>query len=505
MNKTTILFALLIFSLVISCQTTENKEVKTGNTLTKEQIIQDLDFIDQYWEKRSSYQGLNGFSYKKEFDEYAKSLDNSTSVVDFGLFLTQTLGKIGDRHSYIKGYSKDFPNSLFLPFIAAPLNGQVIALDAQDSTGIHSVFYPNYPYLKKINGMETFEFLKRITPEEVKAPREALLTRAVGQLKYMEVNYTIMQLELPDVFTFTFSNPETQKDTVVSMPLETKRSRYFKWKEKFHDGKENEELNDVEYARNQFHLDNDNIAYVRFPDMADPKEAPIFYEELTAFMKKASNSKALIVDVRSNDGGSRDLIFELAKYAIHPDAIHVVNVAQQRSDDALNKNEKGGLHHRSLFALDELDTREQKAVQEFLKSFKPMHTLDPKKFSEYHFALFNGQKLKANAYHYKKPIYILMNERSFSSASILCATFKGIPNVTLAGVTTDASSGHSRKFDIPNSKLRGKISTMVSFQKDGKLLDGYGTEPDIEIQRSLNHVLWKEDSQLKDLKKIINQ
>jgi len=45
---------------------------------------------------------------------------------------------------------------------------------------------------------------------------------------------------------------------------------------------------------------------------------------------------------------------------------------------------------------------------------------------------------------------------------------------------------------------------MVSFQKDGKLFDGFGTAPDIKIERSLEQVLWKEDYQLNHLKEIIN-
>ena len=46
---------------------------------------------------------------------------------------------------------------------------------------------------------------------------------------------------------------------------------------------------------------------------------------------------------------------------------------------------------------------------------------------------------------------------------------------------------------------------MVSFQKDGTLLDGYGTEPDIQLKRNLNQVLWKEDHQLDKLKAMISK
>ena len=44
---------------------------------------------------------------------------------------------------------------------------------------------------------------------------------------------------------------------------------------------------------------------------------------------------------------------------------------------------------------------------------------------------------------------------------------------------------------------------MVSFQKDGKILDTYGTEPDIIIERDIKQIFWKSDTQLEELKEII--
>ena len=42
--------------------------------------------------------------------------------------------------------------------------------------------------------------------------------------------------------------------------------------------------------------------------------------------------------------------------------------------------------------------------------------------------------------------------------------------------------------------------------KYGQILDGFGTIPDIEIKRNMDQVLWKEDYQLEQLKRmIVNQ
>ncbi len=212
---------------------------------------------------------------------------------------------------------------------------------------------------------------------------------------------------------------------------------------------------------------------------------------------------SLIVDVRSNGGGTRDLIYELAKYLVAPDSIYVANVARQRAPLPLAEDFKEALHSRNLFSLSELDIHEQAKVSEYLKAFKPAYDLDDKKYSEYYFSLLHGGKSGKGSSYYNKPVYILANEKSFSAASVFVAMFKGTPNVTVVGTTTDGSSGNSERFELPNSAIRLKLSTMVSFQKDGKILDGYGTEPDIVIERDLDQILWKSDTQLEKLKALI--
>lgn len=44
---------------------------------------------------------------------------------------------------------------------------------------------------------------------------------------------------------------------------------------------------------------------------------------------------------------------------------------------------------------------------------------------------------------------------------------------------------------------------MVSYQKNGKILNGIGTEPDIVIERNLDQILFTDDYQLSKLKEVI--
>lgn len=496
--KTDALLALVLLLFIYSsCQ----EPTPSGSTISKAQAIEDLAYLDKLLEEKSSYQRLNGYDYKADLDQFRNSLPDQVERLDLGIFLTKLIANIGDRHSSIRGY--DLEGDKYLPFMVAPLDNKVLVLDVNREEERYVIYNPRFPYLKAINGIPILRFLEGIAAEEKMAPKEALVTRAVRQLKNMEENYRMLEEEMPELFEFTLTNG-TGNDTLMVMPLETDKRKFRVWWYKFPYRKlEGEELNDTMVAQSYFKLLDDNIAYLGIPDMAAPEEAPIYYEVLNQFMGQIKDTEAAIIDIRNNDGGTRHLIWELANYFVHPDSVHIVNVAHLRSDGPLNEDQIGDLHSRSLYAYDELDDREKKAVDQFMAGFKPMYTLPQGKYSEPYFTVINGAKLSLNKYYYDKPIYILMNERVFSAGGILAAVFKGVPNIQLAGVCTDGSSGNSEIEQLPNSGLRVKLSTMVSFQKDGRILDGYGTEPDIRIARNLGQILYEEDYQLEELKRVV--
>lgn len=489
---------ILLSIFVLTCKAQSQTEY-----LTKSEVENDLKFLEDFIQNKSSYLGLNGFDYRDDFDKYLEQIDGKISKSDFGIFLSKTIGKIGDRHSYIRGY--DLPNNLFLPFVVAPLKDKIVALNYNKSQKEYGVLYQRFPLLKAINNIPIDDFLKKIVPKDINAPKTALRTRSVKQLKYMADNYVIMNKKIPETFEFMYTNGKT--DTIVEISLENKRSTYITWDEKFArvNNPRRKELNNPELINNLFHIDENNIAYLRIPSMVDQEDASVFFQTLNEFMNMAKSSISLIIDVRGNGGGTRHLINELAGYFIHPDSSYIVNATRQRGNLPLNEELKDDLHKRFLFSRNELDVQEQNLVDKFMATFVPMYDLDDNKYSEFHYFVLNGKKLNKNKYHYNKSIYIMTNEKSFSAASVLASVFKGLPNIKLVGVNTDGSSGNSERFEFPNSKLQGQISTMVSFQKNGQILDGIGTEPDIVIERNLEQIFWKEDYQLNKLKELINQ
>lgn len=470
--------------------------------LTKREIQEDLNYLTQVLKEKSSYIYLNGYDFTQDFNSFSESFKDSIHKRRFTRFLNNTLGKIGDRHlsrSSIRGYNVD--ENYFLPFKYAPLNGRVVVLTRDEGKNL-KLLHPKFPYLKKIQDVHIDQILKLIRPIDKTAPKETYHTLSTRDVRDISKYLSLIGVFESKKIRLTLTEKTKKRDTTLLVDLVSRKNRMRPWDEKFESEYlllKDKDYNDPRVFKKLFQLIGD-IPYIKLPSMVSKDDAPLFYQSMDTFMNSVKNKRHdLIVDVRANRGGTRDLLYKFAKYVVHPDSIYVVNAVKQRSDTSLTARQIKRLHNRFLFSMDQLEPSEQRIAKTFLKSFRPMYELRSDKFSPYYFALLNGQKISDSKSHYHGHVYILTNEKTFSAASVFVSSLKGLPNITIVGITSDGSSGNSEWFDLPNSKLFGKVSTMVSFQKNGKILDGFGTEPDVMIERDMNQILWKSDSQLNKL------
>jgi hypothetical protein len=464
----------------------------------------DLRQFEAILKSNSSYIQLSSFNYQLAIRKMADSIRSDNKAVDIDK-LTNEIGKmmseIGDRHSSVKNESFQQLNhktyNLRLPFGLATLNGKIIGLEKNVTGEDYKYYHDSHPYLKSINGIaietlvNTCNYRDKKAPEATRFSRGAKAIQKYGQLLFEN------NLECPDSITATFSDGNAEK--METFGLTTANMGYSSKLLQAHHS------NSDQMSKGSFKglskILAQNIGYINIPEMYDYDEA----EGLEGFIKNAfksfSNTKALIIDIRNNPGGGREILQTFAPYIVQAkQSPWVANVAYLRTDKEVIGDEES-MSSRYLYRYDaeKLSDNDRKAIDQFSKDLNLQKSVAHLKFSSpFYMVLHSGKE------SYLQPVFILVNEETFSAASIFASAFKSLPNVKIVGQTTDGSSGNSRILYLKHSNIRINISTMLSFQRNGKTLDGNGTIPDIFIQADNKQVLMGYDSQLNNLIKIIN-
>jgi C-terminal processing protease CtpA/Prc len=65
---------------------------------------------------------------------------------------------------------------------------------------------------------------------------------------------------------------------------------------------------------------------------------------------------------------------------------------------------------------------------------------------------------------------------------VFVAALRTLPQVKLVGTPTSGGSGRAKAHTLPRSRIGLQLSTMASFQPDGKLFESHGIEPDVTCE-----------------------
>lgn len=498
MNLKNTLSVLLFLSLSTIC---------TAQFLSKKQALEDFMEFQMLMEKQSSYYQLSTFDFQKRYKMLEAEIRSKDSIpVHFLAFeFEKIIAETVDRHANIRMDKFDEDDyemyNLHFPYALSHLDGNIVLLSMNRSIKQFEYAFKDYPFLKSINGVAVHSFLDQYAYRRKKTPMPAKLTDGVRDLRDIGELYFKQGVSKMDSMRLVLTDGKNDKSLTV--PLSDRKNRWFDkgnlWAKRNFRGFEREQDFDLN------NLDKwlaDSIGYLGIPSMASFEEMPKLDTYLENTIEKFRNAKALIVDIRGNSGGTRSILNKLAGYFVKDaQSPWVANVAYVRVDQPIDEDIES-MQGRFLYNYhsDFLSDADRKAIDQFNSEFKPTNTIDKEKFSAPFYMLLHSNKNPLTC-----PIYILVNEECFSAASVFTAAFKGLPNVKIAGVRTNGSSGRSHYFYLKNSNIRVKLSTMLSFQRNGKTLDGNGTEPDIIIEKDEAQLLGKRDSQLEKLIEMIQK
>jgi len=476
----------------------------TPQTISVAEAIADLTQFEEILKSSSSYSQLSTFDYKLAIKTIGNIIVHQNKEVDVNEFtheLAKIMAEIGDRHSSIKNEAFNKKNhkkyNLRLPFGLATLNGKIIGLKKDTQAENYEYYDRAYPFIKSIDGMAIEKLMNTYNYRDKNAPEQARLTRSANAVQKYGALLFENNIACADSVTVVFSkgNPESSQDEKeVTFQLTTVNNSYTSKLLQVHEVISNKisKLNFEGLGK----IGSSNIGYINIPEMYNYEEVKGLESAIEDALKRFSNTKALIIDIRNNPGGGREILQTFARYIVQPkQSPWVANVAYLRTDKNIIADEES-MSGRYLYSYnsEQLSAIDRQAINQFNKNFKLQKPIDQTKFSNPFYMVLHSGKTP-----YHKPVYILVNEESFSAASVFASAFKGLPNVKIVGVTTDGSSGNSKVLYLKNSNIKISVSTMLSFQRNGKTLDGNGTVPDIVINADEEQVLNGIDSQLNRL------
>jgi hypothetical protein len=191
------------------------------------------------------------------------------------------------------------------------------------------------------------------------------------------------------------------------------------------------------------------------------------------------STRAIVLDVRGNAGGSREPVMALLDFLIseHERPV-VINVAALRSvRDDPSSDALEALRQRYLFPLTSphWTPAERRFLAAAAHAFEPQLPVPRGRFSEWYVTLLRNPPGRAGTY--EGPVVVLQDEDCASATELLLAALKGRPGITLMGARSRGGSGYPVRYVLPHSRLVVQLSSMVSFQGNGRLFTG--TDPDI--------------------------
>jgi len=457
-------------------ESTYEKEIDINVILSRQEAIDDINQLQILLQNKYSYVFLKDVNVNEEIQLLKEGLEGQVTTYDLALRIGKLLNKFGDGHSRI--HNVNFKENGVLPFSVSSFNHKVIC------TKDGKLLSDDYPFLHSINGIEVSKLLETseeyLTPdaspqfkEKVKVSRLSRIGEIL-KLNGSTDNKLNVELESDDGKTTSFMQDMDEYTSRKDLsPIQ--KAKMFK-------ERNNYEPFEVKHF--------DNIGYLRIKSMEalrgdDSNELPI---------NELENSEGLILDVRDNGGGLRDILIELSPHLINKKQGFVVgNVARLRTDDTSKNHD---LSDRYLYQIgdEHFDEDVKLKLKSWSSNFSQSVSLSDSLYSPYYYLYIEGHQ---NPKFIHTPTVVLMNEGCYSATDIFLSAFKEIDGVTLIGTASGGGSGRSRRYQLNNSLIEIRLSSIVSFQPNGELYDGIGVHPDIVVkQLGISDILKETDNQL---------
>jgi hypothetical protein len=443
--------------------------------LTARAARADIIQLRKLIEERYAYVGLRPYDYAAALDQLSRRIDDNIDLHEFARELRVIVARFGDGHSRVRGWT-GFVEPGYLPASLDWVGDRCIAMKPDRS----ALLVGRSLFLTRIDGQPIREWLA-VADDLVAAGAPQFVRRGATEVLHC-IRHVRRRAGKPDgdTVTLTFEDRTCGQMYPVTLPI-TDRPPLL-----------GPRVDDFAYRELDGH-----IGYIRIPRMDDD---PAFIAGLHAAMQSLSDTKGLIIDVRNNGGGSRDALRALLPYFMSPDEPPaVVNAARYRVPTG-DKPTIDDLANRFLhpIASPHWTDAERAQLRAFEKNFTPEWTPPggfDDRFGDGCYMMVRRSDAPT-AFHYTRPVVVLQDAGCFSATDIFLGAMAQRDGVTLVGTASGGGSGRAAQYQLKYSRLRIRLSTMVSFRPSGALYDGIGVAPDITVEPTLEDVLGRSDTTL---------
>jgi hypothetical protein len=421
-----------------------------GTFLSPYHVSDDLDQFQRELEGRFAYLKANDndVNYLRAIRSVREKGLNGMTVHELGIELKKVIALFIDCHSHIGQYG---PPEGDLPFQIVSIGDRYIAFwpDRRD------FLEPLHPYLVRIDGKSIEEWHQIVRTMFAKGSPSYVKHYTARYLEAIQFARQIAGLEAREMVDVELESKDRSTRVSLSLPVSYPGTAPKKWPD------------------SQSHVMEGNIAYLRITGWNANA-----YTEVASWMPRFAGTRGLIIDIRHNPGGTRNVLRDLYPYLVsesHPP--RVAGAAKYRLWSEFGPDHLDG---RNMHSQDwhGWTAAERASISEFMESFEPEWVVPEEEFSDWHFWVLSKAS-NPQTYYYDRPIVFLMDYRNFSASDVILASVKGMDNVTLIGEPSGGASGAYVETTLTNSELTLSLSSMASFQPTGRLFDGVGVEPDI--------------------------
>jgi hypothetical protein len=454
---------------------------------------EDLDELEWLLENRYSYLHLKGVDYKVALDSIRCSLGDGINRSLFGYQLSKFIALFGDGHSRVASSSVRLGSfcSGYPPFLIEESAGRLVAFKPDRSDFVD----PDFPFIRAIDSVSVDKWLQAAELTVAKGSPQFIRYNTIRNLRYIEALRKELGLSESETVEVQLESADGLSTRQLVLPIVDVGPIYGFWP------RLENEITSRQDIRPESRILQSNIGYLRIVMMlAEPE----FCDDLIEAMGRFRSTDGLIIDQRTNGGGSRTPLRVLLPFFMaRSDLPHVVNVAAYRLG---TKNIKENFKARYLYPASSWrwSKVERDVIGRFAKMFKPEWTPPKDRFSQWHYFMVSPSK-DERYYHYKKPVVILMDRGNFSACDIFLGAFKGWKNFTLMGQPSGGGSGCRKEYRLSNSGIGVRLSRMASFRPNGRLYDGNGIQPDIFVESVPTDFIGKTDTVLDTAIKYISR